>query len=42
MSVQDRHGALVWTGMTTGDEHLIPRDVAGAMQDLSSKLQRPK
>lgn len=42
MSVQDRHGALVWTGMTSGDEHLIPRDVAAAMQDLSGKLQPGK
>ena len=38
MSASDASGAVIWTGMTSGSEDLIPPEVAAAMQDLSAKL----
>lgn len=38
MSAQDSGGAVIWTGMTSGEEKLIPREVAEAMEGLGEKV----
>jgi DNA-binding winged helix-turn-helix (wHTH) protein len=40
MSASDPSGAVIWTGMTSGKEDLIPPEVAAAMKDLSAKLAK--
>ena len=39
LSVEDEKGIVIWTGMTSGGEDVIPRDVARAIANLSDVLQ---
>lgn len=39
MSAQDEAGVVIWTGMTSGEETLIPPEVSVAMGELSEKLR---
>ena len=42
MSAQDSKGVVVWTGMTSGNEDLIPREVKAAVATLPAKLGAAK
>ena len=39
MGAQDEGGVVIWTGMTSGEETLIPREVAAGMDELAGKLR---
>ena len=39
MSAQAADGAVIWTGMTSGEEALIPGEVSAAMDELEGKLR---
>lgn len=38
MSAQDESGAVIWTGMTWGDEPAIPGEVSAALDELGQKM----
>jgi DNA-binding winged helix-turn-helix (wHTH) protein len=40
MSAQDGRGAVIWTGMTSGEERLIPHEVSAAMRELEAAVHR--
>jgi DNA-binding winged helix-turn-helix (wHTH) protein len=42
MSALDSKGVVVWTGMTSGNEDLIPREVKAAVATLPAKLGQGK